>query len=190
MKTLIIYAHPNVEGHCSYILKEVISNLKNKKIEFELIDLYKKEYDPILHENELYSAKRKNISKINLEYQKKIKKSEMQIYIYPIWWGSMPAILKGFFDKVFVGGFSFKYVNNFPIGLLKNKKAIVISTSGAPSFFYKYIDRTPIKLIKRLILGFCGIKTKFYLIGNCKRLSDKKKNTIKNLIKKIIKNQF
>jgi NAD(P)H dehydrogenase (quinone) len=186
MKVLIIYAHPNVEGHCSYILYNVIKNLELKKINYDVIDLYKDNYDPILHENELYTSRNKHVDEINLKYQSLLKNADLRIFIYPIWWGSMPAILKGFFDKVLVGGFGFKYVNGFPIKLLKGK-AIVISTCGAPSLFYRFIDRTPIKMIKRLILGFCGIKTKFYLIGNCKRLTEDKKVKIEKIVKKALK---
>jgi NAD(P)H dehydrogenase (quinone) len=186
MKVLIVYAHPQIEGHCSYILENVIKNLDKRKIKYDLIDLYKEKYDPILHENELYTARNKHVSEINLKYQQLLKNANLRIFIYPIWWGSMPAILKGFFDKVLVGGFGFKYVNGFPIKLLKGK-AIVFSTCGAPSFFYKLIDRTPIKMIKRLILGFCGIKAKFHLIGNCKIIDDKKKLKIEKMVDQVMK---
>ena len=187
MKVLIVYAHPQVEGHCSYILENVIKNLETKNINYDLIDLYKEKYDPILHENELYTARNKHVDEINIKYQILLKNADLRIFIYPIWWGSMPAILKGFFDKVLVAGFGFKFVNGFPIKLLKGR-AIVFSTSGAPSLFYKLIDRTPIKLIKRLILGFCGIKAKFYLLGNCKRINDNKKEKISKMVNRALKN--
>lgn len=51
MQTLIIYAHPNTPGHNPLILREVESNLKQSNQRYEIIDLYKIKYDPILHED-------------------------------------------------------------------------------------------------------------------------------------------
>ena len=73
MKTLIIYSHPNTQGHCSYILEIVEKKLQEKNTEYEIIDLYKTNYDPILHENELYTSGNKYVDTINLEFQEKIK---------------------------------------------------------------------------------------------------------------------
>ena len=186
MKALIIYAHPQTQGHNPFILKQVTKKLEEKNIEFNLIDLYKVEYDPILHENEHYTSGKRGISKENLNYQKMIKEADLQIYVYPMWWGSMPAILKGFFDKNFTSHFAFKYVNGLPVGLLKGKKAIVFMTCGAPSLFYKILFRGPIWQIKKGILGFCGIKAKVHLLGKSTKLTDKRKEKVKKMVKKAI----
>ncbi len=189
MGSLIIYAHPDIEGHCSTVLKEVEKELKIKKLDYELIDLYKIKYDPVMYKEELYTAGRRKVSAQNKRFQKKIQESDSLIIIYPVWWSGMPAILKGFFDKVFTPHFAFKYEGIQPRGLLKDKKAIVIITSGAPAFLSKIIlgDR-PRKLIKNDILNFCGIKTKVYQIGSCNVLDQKKKKKIKKIVKKAIRN--
>ena len=110
----------------------------------------------------------------------------------------MPAILKGFFDRVFSSGFAFKYApvipskmmpffekifrifsNRFdygiPIGLLRDKKAIVFMTTGSPKVIsYPLTGNRFIKIIKKDILGFFGIRSKIYHIGNCRKLNDYK----------------
>jgi len=185
MKTLIIYAHPNTPGHCSYILEQVKAKLDTK--EYEILDLYKIKYDPVLHENELYTAGGEDISKQDLEIQNKIKRSNHLIFIYPVWWGSMPAILKGFFDKVFKNGFAFKFKDKKGVGLLKDKTATIFITSGASKLVYLlFLGNIPKKIIKRLILGFCGIKSKFYHIGNCTIINEKKKQEIKKVVNKAL----
>ena len=65
MKTLIIYAHPKTEGHPPIILEEVKSFLKDFGEDYEIIDLYKIKYDPVLHEEEHYTSGNRNISKQN-----------------------------------------------------------------------------------------------------------------------------
>ena len=116
MKTLIIYAHPKTEGHCSTILYEVKKVMKEKKKKYDLIDLYKIKYDPILHDEEHYTAGEghRKVSKENKKFQKMIKDTNELIFIYPIWWGSMPAILKGFIDRVFTSHFAYQYKGPIP----------------------------------------------------------------------------
>jgi NAD(P)H dehydrogenase (quinone) len=185
MNTLIIYAHPKTEGHCSTILKEVIEYLSTNKFEAALIDLYKINYDPVLHENELYTSGNKEVNKQNLEFQKRVKDADNLIFIYPVWWGSMPAILKGFFDKVFTNGFAFEFINNMPNKLLTGKKAVVFTTSGGPTFASKLLmGNRAANLIEKDILGFSGIKAKVFQIGNAMELDGKQREEIKGTVRK------
>lgn len=186
MKTLIVYGHPKTKGHCSLILENIEKELKKEKVEYDVLDLYKIKYDPILHENEHYTAGNREISKENKRFQDMIKKAKRLIFIYPVWWGSMPAIVKGFIDRVFVSGFGFKRKGNMYEGLLKDKKAAVILTTGAPLFFYKLMGSPASKLIKKFILMFCGIKTKVFAIGNANQLTEKQVLKIKKAVRKAI----
>lgn len=74
------------------------------------------------------------------------------VIIHPIWWGSMPALLKGFVDRTFLPGIMYK-------PKLQNKTARVINTMDAPLIYYKMVIGSPAELIwKRAIFGYCGIK--------------------------------
>ncbi len=188
MKTLIIYAHPNTEGHNSTILKEVKANLKEQKQTFEVINLYKDKFDPVLSEEELVMGRKKKPTVQIKKYQEKIKQSKQLILIYPIWWGSMPAILKGFIDRVLSAGFAFKYVNGRPVGLLKGKIAKIFITTGGPKIIYKFLGNVPKRSIKTSVMMFCGIKTKVYHMGGCQTLDDKKISKIRIWVKKALKN--
>jgi NAD(P)H dehydrogenase (quinone) len=134
MKTLIIYTHPkSQESHSSTILHEVKSILKEKNYEYDVVDLYEINYDPVLETDELYSASPCKTRKEEKEFQEKISQADKLIFIYPVWWGTMPAMLKGFIDRVFTSGFAFKYDDKgLPKGLLKGKEAIVILSTGVP----------------------------------------------------------
>lgn len=183
MKSLIIYAHPATEGHCSAILKEVKSNLEAKKIKYDIIDLYRIKYDPILHESEHYTAGNRNISGQNRKFQRMISNSDLLIFIYPIWWGSMPAILKGFFDRVLTSGFAFRYEKGRPVSMLKGKKAIVFTTSGGPLWAYRLSFNMPKRVMNNFILRFCGINPKYCQIGSCTRFSKEKVPKIKKFVR-------
>jgi len=190
MSILIIYAHPKTEGFCSYILETIQQILINQQREFEILDLYDMNYDAVLKKEELYSAGNRKISSINKEIQEKIKKSETLLFIYPVWWGCMPAILKGFLDRVITPGFGFKYqkknsLHFIPKKLLKQKKALVFMTAGSPRLAYLATGNPPKKIIKTFTLGTCGIDTTVIQFFNAKHLNEKRKAHIKKRIKKI-----
>ncbi len=187
MRALIIYAHPNTKGHCPFILEQVIKNLKSKKIKYELLDLYRMNYDPVMHESEIYTAGRYKISVQNKKIQEKINKTDLLIFIYPIWWASMPAILKGFFDRVLTSHYAFEYRGSRPVGLLKGKKAIVFMTSGGPKIFYWLTGNSPWQMIKFYILRFCGVSSRVYHFGSCRKLDEKKREEIKNTVEKALR---
>ncbi len=181
---LIIYSHPNKIGHSGKILKEVINVLDNRNEKYEIIDLYKMKYDPVLHQNEHYTSGNKDINQINKNIQKKIKNNNKFIFIYPTWWNNMPAILKGFVDKVFVSNFAFKYEGGIPKKLLKGR-AVVFSTTGANRIFSKLISRDrALKVLAKDVLFFCGIKAKAYSIGSSTVLNDKQIAKIKKTVNK------
>lgn len=198
MKTLIIYAHPETEGHNTYILERVKENLEERKENFEVVDLYKINYDPILKENEHYTAgeEHKKISEQNKKFQEKIKNTDKIITIFPVWWGSYPAILRGFFDRVLTPGFAFRYsrkklIKSVPYKLLKGKKAVVFMTSGGPKIGYLMLGNSPKISIKYFTLWFSGITSKIVHFYNCINLQgeegNKKKKKIDKKVRKKIK---
>lgn len=175
-KYLIVFAHPSHSGHNGYLLAKVQKILEEKKADFSLIDLYAIGYDPVLKLNELYSAGNKEINAQNLEFQEQIKSSDKLIFIYPIWWQSMPAILKGFFDRVITGGFGFKYINGIPVGLLKGKKAAIFATTGSPTLYNRFSNgHIGTRVLKKSILSLCGVKAKTFIIGNARKLENNQK---------------
>ena len=171
MKVIVIMAHPCSTGHNRTILKHVEKILKSKGVEYELIDLYKDGFDPVMKECEHLMKDRESMPDV-LKYQKLVKENNRFIFISPIWWNSVPAGLKGFFERVFSTGFAYKYVkilNYFrgPKPLLKGKKAAVFLTSGSPLWVHRIIQgNRAAKVICKDTLRFCGIKGRVFQHGN------------------------
>lgn len=135
MKT-IIYVHPYDKSFNHAILEEVVKNID----EYRLIDLYKEEFNPAYDEEEL-SLFNKGETKDPLvkKYQKIIEITDELIIITPIWWNNMPAMLKGFLDKVFKQKFAYENAKIGVIGKLDYiKKVVVITTATSPKFYIKY----------------------------------------------------
>jgi NAD(P)H dehydrogenase (quinone) len=93
--------------------------------------------------------------------QSLLKAADHIVWIYPIWWGGMPALLKGFIDRTFLSGFAFQYRKNSMLWdkLLTGKTARIIVTMDGPSWYFKYVMRNhSIRQMKYSILKYCGIK--------------------------------
>ncbi|GAB4538934.1 MAG: NAD(P)H-dependent oxidoreductase [Roseibium sp.] len=80
---------------------------------------------------------------------------------HPLWWGGLPAKLKGLFDRVLLPGAAFQYVKGkaVPEKLLKGRTSQVLVTSDTPGWYFRWIYGSGVrKQTERQILGFCGLK--------------------------------
>ena len=93
--------------------------------------------------------------------QETIKWAEHLVFVYPIWWGTIPALLKGFIERVFLTGFAVNFHDNSPLWdkLLTGRSAHLIVTLNTPSWIYRWVYGRPgHNTMKKTILEFCGIK--------------------------------
>ena len=188
MKT-IIFAHPWHGSFNKSILNSVTETLDKKKDEYTVIDLNKDKFNPVMTEEELaLYSQGKNIDPLVEKYQEILKRTDELILIFPIWWSSMPAILKGFFDKINGKGFAYEDSKTGIIGLLNNiKTAKIITTAGAPKFIMKILGFG--LTMKMAVLGGIGIKKSKWIhfsvkVGN----SDEKRKQFLEKVKKFISN--
>lgn len=147
MKTLIIYYHPHEGSFCSAIRDAVISGLEVGKHEYKLVDLGVDEFDPVMRAKDLKAfamAGRigeeglEGVDPIVLKYMKKLRWAEHIVMIFPIWWMSMPAMMKGFVDKVIFPGVVYKMEGGNLVSMLSGLKQVtIITTMNTPADVYK-----------------------------------------------------
>lgn len=101
MQTAVIYAHPNPNSFNGAILNQVIKALEDGKHSYDVIDLYRDRFDPVLLFDEKKRRSDMKRDPETAEYRRIVKNADHLIFIYPLWWGGMPAIMKGFIDRVF-----------------------------------------------------------------------------------------
>ncbi|MEC7119471.1 MAG: NAD(P)H-dependent oxidoreductase [Pseudomonadota bacterium] len=95
-----------------------------------------------------------------LAFQHALLKADHLVMIFPIWWGGMPAQLKGLIDRTFLPNVAFKYQagSGMPKQLLKGKTARLILTMDVPTWYYRWQGSPVIRQLNQSILGFCGFK--------------------------------
>ena len=130
----IIFAHPWHGSFNKAILDAIITQLNENNRSYEIIDLYKDGFNPVLSESELSIYNKGEYSDPLVgKYQSILKEADEVIFLFPIWWGRMPAILSGLFDKVMLVNFSHNYQNGWTPLLTNIQKTVVISTSQSPT---------------------------------------------------------
>ena len=169
MKSTIILASNNEKSFSKEIVNKLIDILTQNKVQYEVIDLYKDNFNPVMtaKQEQLYS-KGETDDELVKKYQKHLKESDEIILVFPLWFNNVPAILKGFFDKVLLKEFAFTEENNKPKGLLNNiKSGLVISTSESNSEYLIEGLNNPIEtVVVKGTLGICGIENVEYINMN------------------------
>ncbi|NIJ52637.1 NAD(P)H-dependent oxidoreductase [Dyadobacter arcticus] len=157
MNILIVLAHPKKES-LNAALAYYLAKQLNEKHEVVLQDLYREGFDPILKENELLDIN--YFSEDIRPYCDALLAADILIVIHPNWWGSPPAMMKGWIDRVIrlnVGyGFNDKGEGE-PVKLLKLKHFFVFNTSNTPEEREQNVFHDPLENIwKYCIAGFLG----------------------------------
>ncbi|KFM95936.1 MAG: NAD(P)H-dependent oxidoreductase [Paenibacillus macerans] len=160
MNVLVITGHPDPQSFCSALSHAYMEAAASEKgANVRELDLSRMSFEPNLKYG---YRKRMELEEDLLKAQELIRWADHLVFVYPIWWGTMPAVLKGFFDRVFLPGFAYKYRDNSPLWdkLLKGKTAHLLVTMDTPPWYNRWIyRRAGHRVMKRNILGFCGIKT-------------------------------
>ncbi|AKB62938.1 NAD(P)H-dependent oxidoreductase [Methanosarcina mazei] len=154
MKVLYIFAHPEPKSFNAAMKDTAIAALKDKGHEVKLSDLYAMEFNPVLKASDFTERKNPDIFNAFLEAIKasktgafssdikeemeKVKWADLLVFQFPIYFTSMPAIMKGWIDRVLAPGFGFNPITSsaYDTGLLKGKAAMLAFTTGAPKEMY------------------------------------------------------
>lgn len=158
-KILIINGHPNQESFNFAVQTAYKKGALSGSNEVQEINLAMLDFNPNLTVG--YRAKQALEPDLQLA-QKKIQWADHIVWIYPLWWGMMPAGLKGFLDRTFLPGFAFKYRNNSDRWdkLLTGRTTEIICTIDYPIWYFKwFLGEGGVKVMRKMVLDFCGLKT-------------------------------
>jgi NAD(P)H dehydrogenase (quinone) len=157
-KILIINAHPLKDSFCAALAQSYIEGAQKSGATCKLVNLIDLNFDLIMR---FGYKKRMDVEPDLIQIQQDIKEADHLVLVYPNWWATYPAQLKGLFDRAFVPGFAFQYRENSPMWdkLLTGKSARMIVTMDTPDWFYSLIYKnTGHNAVKVGVLEFSGFK--------------------------------
>ena len=134
MQTTILFAHPWHGSFNKSVLDRVTAHLDRSGEPYTVIDLNKDGFNPAMSERdlELY-ARGESADPLVGVYNAILDRTERLILVFPIWWYDMPAILRGFFDKVILSGSSYIEDERGMHPLRKVRETVLFTTSSAPT---------------------------------------------------------
>ena len=156
MRVHVVYAHPSPNSFTAAVHGRVVDALTARGHQVDDLDLYAEHFGPVLTlaQQEAYFDAGANFAGVG-EYVERLRAAEALVLCFPTWWYGMPAILKGWFDRVWVPGVAFhRSAEGGPIkrGLTNIRKLAVVTTYNAPRWFMLLYMREPGKVV--LMRGF------------------------------------
>lgn len=166
MKNLIVYAHPNPASLNHFLKQTIVESLEESGQEIIVRDLNEFNFNPVLSLDDINGQRMGQVADDVKIEQDFITWADRIIFVYPIWWTSMPAVMKGYIDRVFSYGFAYRYDQGIQKGLLEGKKTIIINSHGKSNAEYAEsgLDKALALTSDTGIFNYCGfeIQQHFY----------------------------
>jgi putative NADPH-quinone reductase len=156
-RILILDGHPRSDSLCRALGEAYERGARSAGLEVRRLVLADLAFDPVLRGS--------HTDPVPLEpdvvaAQDHIRWADHLVFVHPVWWSDLPALLKGFLDRVFLPGFAFAYRKGSPLPqkLLKGRSARILHTMDAPPWYYRWFQGAPgLKALSVGTLAFCGV---------------------------------
>lgn len=158
MRCLLILAHPRRDSLCGALFDACVTGARDAQVECRELVLSQMRFDPDVH---TFSPEQQSLEPDLIGAQRDILWAQHLVFVYPTWWGTYPALLKGFLDRVLTPGFAFRHIDAAKWDkLLQGRTADLITTMDTPPPVYRWVYRAPGRqALVRATLGYCGVRT-------------------------------
>ncbi len=173
-KILVLLGHPDTQSMCCEFADNYANGAKEKGHEVIRMNLGDMQFDPILHQGyKVIQELEPDLKK----FQENVIWCDHFVIIYPSWWSTMPALLKGLFDRAWLPHFAYKFLPS-GIGwvkLLKGRTATVFITSDSHPFLARFLFGDNVNEIRDGILWFAGFRPRIKKVGPMKKISPERR---------------
>lgn len=154
MKFLVIYAHPVASSFVAALHRCVVDTLVAKGHEVDDCDLYAERFDPVLSREERLAYHSPDVNQVRVQDDvQRLKAADAVVFVFPTWYYGMPAILKGYFDRVWLPGVAFEIVAGRVRPTLGHIRTFgVVTTYGSPWWINTLVFLDPNR--KAFLRGF------------------------------------
>lgn len=170
LNCLVVVAHPLPGSLNRHFADIAVAELTAAGHKVTLLDLYESEFDPRLTsaERNSYYSERFDAAALNA-HAALLREAELLVLVFPTWWFGLPAILKGWVDRVFSPGIAFDHGADFgPIRplLYKLRNVVAITTLGSPWWVDRLVMRRPVRrVLKWGLFGTCAPRASFAMLS-------------------------
>lgn len=190
MKCLVIIAHPDTGSLCHSLARVAIQTLTDAGHEVVIDDLYQSGFMPALTTSERQTYYDSPFDSSAIEPRaERLRAAEALVLVFPVWWFGFPAILKGWFDRVWAPGIAYDHATDLGAikpRLLNLRRAMAITSLGSPWWVDRLLMRQPVKrVLKTAILGTCAPECRFEMLSlyKAERLNGRKAGVFSSRIR-------
>lgn len=170
MKVLVVHAHPEPSSFNAAVASAAVDALREAGHEVDLIDLYAEAYQPAMTEAErrAYETDSPVVDPVVAAHARLVRRAETLVFVYPTWWSSLPAMLKGWMERTLVMGVGFELDEQHRRvrPLLTGVRHIVgITTYGSPRRYVWVVNDNGRRTLTRALRGCTGLRTRTTWLG-------------------------
>ncbi|CAN7299153.1 NAD(P)H-dependent oxidoreductase [Phyllobacterium sp. LjRoot231] len=194
-RVVVVLAHPLKNSLCAHLAARVVEIVSGAGHHLQMIDLYERDFDP-----RLTSGERQNYYSSNYDASavadgvEALQATDVLIVIFPTWWFGLPAILKGWIDRMFVPGVAYDHAPDFGRmipRLTKLQACLAITTLGSPWWIDWFVMLRPVRrILSRAVIGTCAPNAHFSMLSlyNTEKLPPERLNAFeRKLMQKLQK---
>ena len=170
MLALVVVAHPSTDSYCHALAARAVSGLTAGGHEVVVLDLYELGFRVAMtaEEREAYHGDTPILDPMVAEHAALVQRAEAIVVVYPTWWSGLPAMLKGWFERVMVPGVGFvldERTNKVRPGLGQMRRLVGISTYGSPKWYVRLVNDNGRRVITRALRMSCGLRVRTTWLG-------------------------
>ncbi len=169
MNVLVVLAHPNADSFSHAIAQRALESLASAGHHAQLLDLYALGFRAAMSAEErvAYHTGTPIVDPMIAEHAALIRRIDTLVFIYPTWWSSLPAILKGWLERVMVPGVAFVFDDAGKVqrNLMHIRRIVGISTYGSPRHYVRAMNDNGRRTLTRTLRMTCGWRTRCKWLG-------------------------
>ncbi len=164
---LAVYAHPWAHSFTGSILQSAVRGLRAAGHSVEIADLYAEGFDPVLRHADYAQFEHKPMPDDVRREQARVNRSDALMFVFPVWWWSFPAMLKGWFDRVWSEGWAYTFTPERSRGLLTYRPVLMLCVAGSryvtyEKYGYDKAMRTQIDIGVMSYAGLTDVRSHFF----------------------------
>ena len=169
MRTLVVIAHPSTDSFCHALTDRAVAGLRAAGHDVTVLDLYAEGFRVAMSADErtAYHGDEPILDPVVGLHADAVLAAEALVFVYPTWWSGLPAILKGWLDRVLVPGVGFRFDEKGKVrpGLGQVRHLVGISTYGSPRWYVRLVNDNGRRTITRALRLSCGFRVRSHWHG-------------------------
>lgn len=161
---VVVLCHPNAQGFGAASARTAVDSLRSVGHTVTLLDLYAEGFDPVMSRDELlrYQDRTPDLAGDLAKHVDAVTSADALVFVYPTWWSGLPAVLKGWLERVMVPGvaFGFDAKERVRPALTNIRRVVVVSSYGSPRRYVAVVNDNGRRVLTRALRMTCGWRTR------------------------------